>query len=161
MTCSARPPPFSELERSGPALADDFLVVATIAALLAAAASTLGALGATARQRATELTALEVGGVRRRVLARALALESVVLAVTALFGAGAGVLAAVMALPSLPELATPSAIPLHYGLPGGLVLAVSAAVVLVVLVASGAVGAALIQRMSPVLLRSAPNDASS
>ena len=42
---------FQRLERSGPALADDFMLVATIIALLAAAASTLGAVGATARQR--------------------------------------------------------------------------------------------------------------
>jgi hypothetical protein len=46
--------------------------VATAAALLVAAASTLGALGSTTRQRATELTALEVAGVRRRTLVGAL-----------------------------------------------------------------------------------------
>ena len=93
-----------QVDRSGPALADDFLLVATIVALVAAAASILGALGATTRQRATELTALEIGAIRRRVLARSLAIESLVLVATALFGIGAGVLAAVMAIPSLPEL---------------------------------------------------------
>jgi predicted lysophospholipase L1 biosynthesis ABC-type transport system permease subunit len=150
---------FQRLQRSGPALADDFMLVATIVALLAAAASTLGAVGATTRQRATELTALEVGGVRRRVLARSLALESVILAATALFGTIAGIVAAVMAVPSLPELANPSLVPLRYGLPGVLLALVSVAVVVAVLVATGTVGLFLIRRMSPSLLRTAPNDA--
>jgi hypothetical protein len=149
---------FAQLERGGPALADDFLLVATVIALLAAAASTLAALGANTRDRATELTALEVGGVPKRVLARSLALESVVLATTALFGAGAGVLAAVMAIPALPELGRPASIPLRYALPGGSVAAVSAAVIFLIAVACAAVAAVLIRRMSPLLLRTAPND---
>jgi putative ABC transport system permease protein len=147
-----------QLDKSAPALADDFLLVATIVALFAAAASTLGALGANTRQRATELTALQLTGVPRVVLARSLALESGVLAVTALFGAGAGVLAAIMAIPSLPQLGTPAFIPLEYGLPGGLVAAVSAAVVVVILLATAAVATVLVHRMSPILLRMAPND---
>jgi putative ABC transport system permease protein len=149
-----------QFDRSGPALADDFLLVATIVALLAAAASVLGALGATTRQRATELTALEIGGIHRRVLARSLAIESLVLAATALFGVAAGVLAAVMAIPSLPELGTPAVIPLQYGLPGGLLAIVSAAAVLAVLLATATVALILLRRMSPLLLRSAPNDTS-
>ena len=149
-----------QLDRSGPALADDFLLVATIVALVAAAASILGALGATTRQRATELTALEVGGIHRRVLARSLAIESLVLVATALFGIAAGVLAAVMAIPSLPELGSPAVIPLQYGLPGGLLAAVSAAAVIAVLLATAIVTLILIRRMSPSLLRTAPNDTS-
>jgi putative ABC transport system permease protein len=147
-----------QLDQSAPALADDFLLVATIVALLAAAASTLGALGANTRQRATELTALELTGVPRTVLARSLALESTVLALTALFGAAGGVLAAIIAIPSLPELGVPASIPLQYGLPGGLVVAVSAAVVAVILLATAAVATVLVHRMSPILLRMAPND---
>ena len=147
-----------QLDQSAPALADDFLLVATIVALLAAAASTLGALGANTRQRATELTALELTGVPRTALARSLALESAVLALTALFGVAGGVLAAIMAIPSLPELGTATVIPLQYGLPGGLVAAVSAAVVAVILLATAAVATVLVHRMSPILLRMAPND---
>ncbi len=149
---------FSELERSGQSLADDFLLVATVAALLVAAASTMGALGATIRQRATELTSLQVAGVSRAALARSLALETGVLALTALFGTAAGVLAAVLALPSLPELASAPAIPLDYGLPGALVATVSAAVIVVVVLAGAGVAAAVLGRMSPSLLRTAPND---
>jgi hypothetical protein len=149
---------FSGLQHSGPALADDFLLLATIAALLAAAASTLGALGATIRQRATELTALEVGGVRRLVLGRALAIETGVMVLTALFGAIAGVVAAAMAIPSLPVLASPSLVPLHYGLPVGLLVVVSVAAIMIVVTASAGVSVVLVRRMSPVLLRTAPND---
>jgi putative ABC transport system permease protein len=148
----------AQLDKSAPALADDFLLVATIVALLAAAASTLGALGANTRQRATELTALQITGVPRSVLARSLALESGVLALTALFGVAGGVLAAIMAIPSLPVLGTAAFIPLQYGLPAGLVAAVSAAVVAVVLLATAAVAGVLVHRMSPILLRMAPND---
>jgi hypothetical protein len=149
---------FGRLERAGPALADDFLLVATIVALFAAAASTLATLGANTRQRATELTALEVAGVSRRALTTSLTLESAVLAVTALFGAAAGVVAALMAIPSVPELATGSVIPLQYGLPAGLVVAVSGAVVGVILLAAAVGTVVLTRRMSPVLLRMAPND---
>ncbi len=149
---------FAQMQHSGPALADDFLLLAAIAALVAAAVSTLGALGATTRQRATELTALEVGGIRRPVLARSLAVESAVLAVTALFGALAGVVAAIMAIPSLPELAAPSIVPLQYALPGGLVVAVSAIVLAAILLATAAVASVVLHRMSPLLLRTAPNE---
>jgi hypothetical protein len=118
----------------------------------------LGTLGATTRQRAAELTALEVGGVPRRSLAGSLAVEATVLVVTALFGVAAGVVAALAAIPSLPELSTRGFIPLQYGLPGGLVVATSVAVVGVVVLASGAIAVVLIHRMSPGLLRMAPND---
>ncbi|MGE5617404.1 MAG: FtsX-like permease family protein [Candidatus Woesearchaeota archaeon] len=147
-----------QAQHTAPALADDFLVVATIIALFAAAASTLGALVANTRQRATELTALEVGGVSRGTLVGSLGLESVVLALTALFGAFAGVLAAVMAIPAVPEFSAPATLPLQYGLPGGLVVAVTAAVVAVVLLTAAAVTTVLTRRMSPVLLRMAPNE---
>ncbi len=149
---------FGQLEHSAPALADDFLLVATIVALLAAAASTLGTLGANIRQRATELTALEVGGTSRRVLARSLAFESAALVVTALFGTCAGLLAAVMAIPALPELSSPSLIPLQYGLPGGWVAAVTVTVIAVILISTAVVAAVLVRRMSPLLLRIAAND---
>jgi putative ABC transport system permease protein len=147
-----------QLQQSAPALADEFLLVATIIALFAAGASTLGTLGANTRQRATELTALEVAGVPRRALTGALALESAVMAATALFGAGAGAVAAIIAIPSLPELASPPLIPLRYALPGGLVIAVAASVVAVILLAAGGVATVVLRRMSPLLLRMAPND---
>jgi len=51
-------------------------------------------------------------------------------------------------------------IPLQYGLPGGVLAAVSAAAVVAVLLATATVAVILIRRMSPLLLRTAPNDTS-
>jgi putative ABC transport system permease protein len=150
----------SALQRSGPALADDFLLVATLAALLIAAASTLGALGATTRERATELTSLEVAGVPRPALARSLALETVVLVLTASCGVGAGILAAVVAMPSLPELTRSTLAPFRYGAPAIPIALVAAVVIGLVAVAAAGVAAVLLRRMSPVLLRNAPDDVS-
>lgn len=149
----------AQLQRSAPALADDFLLVAAIAALLTAAASTLGALGATTRERATELVSLEVAGVSRPVLARSLAFEAGILGLTALCGAAAGVIAALLAIPSLPELSATPLIPLHYGLPAGIVAAVSVVVLIVIGVACVSVATILLRRMSPSLLRTVPDDA--
>jgi len=147
-----------QAQRTAPALADDFLVVATLAALLAAAASTLGTLATNARQRMAELAALELAGVSRRSLAGALAVEAALLTLTAAFGIGAGILAAAMAVPALPELASAAPIPLQYGLPAGLLAAVSAAVLAAVLLASAAAAVFLINRTNPSLLRTAPDE---
>ncbi len=149
---------FTQLQRSGPALADDFLLVATLAALLVAAASTLGSLGATTRERATELTSLEVAGVPRSTLVAALGLESALLLLTALCGVGAGIIAALMAIPSLPELTSSSLAPLHYGLPVTAIAVVAVAVILLVAAAAATVAVILIRRMTPILLRTAPDD---
>jgi putative ABC transport system permease protein len=150
---------FAALQRSAPALADDFLLVATIAALLIAAASTLGALGATTRQRATELVSLEVAGVPRRTLVRSLGIESAILVGTALCGAVVGTLAAAIAGPSLPELDSATFAPLHHELPVGVIAVVVVVVVAAVALAAAMIALVLLRRMSPVLLRTLPDDA--
>jgi putative ABC transport system permease protein len=149
---------FTQLQRSGPALADDFLLVATLAALLVAAASTLGSLGATTRERATELTSLEVAGVPRPTLVAALGLESAILLLTASCGVGAGIVAALMAIPSLPELTSSTLAPLRYSLPVTAIAVVAAVVILLVAAAAATVAVILIRRMTPSLLRTAPDD---
>jgi hypothetical protein len=63
-----------------------------------------------------------------------------------------------MAIPSLPELTGAAPFPLQYVLPAGLLAAVSAAVLAVVLIASAAVGVVVVTRSSPLLLRTAPDD---
>lgn len=149
---------FNGLQRTGPALAYDFMLFATIVALLAAAASTLGVLAASTRRRAGEFTALEVTGVRRAVLVRSLAIESAILAVTALFGAVAGAVGAAMAIPSLPELSGAAVAPLSYALPAGLIVLVSFCVVLVVALTTAVAAGGVIRHMSPALLRAAASD---
>lgn len=69
---------------------------------------------------------------------------------------GVGLLPALPALPELPAGA--AVIPLQFALPAGLVAAVALAVVAVVLLSAGAVGLTVMRRMSPLLLRTAPDD---
>ncbi len=148
----------SQAGHSGPALAYDFMLLATLVALLVAAVGTFSVLAAGRRQRATEMMALEVAGVRRSILARSLAIEAAILALTALFGVIAGAGTAAIALPSLPQLAAPTDTPLSYALPVGLILAVALGAVLVVMVATAVAARGILTSMSPSLLRAAADD---
>ena len=143
---------------TGPALAYDFMLLATLVALLVAAVGTFSVLAAGGRQRATEMMALEVTGVRRSILARSLAIEAAILALTALFGVIAGAGTAAIALPSLPQLAAPTDTPLSYALPVWLILAVALGAVLVVMVATALAARGILTSMSPSLLRAADDD---
>jgi hypothetical protein len=148
----------SQTEHSGPALAFDFMLLATLVALLVAAVGTFSVLAAGGRQRATEMVALEVAGVPRTTLARSLAIEGGILALTALFGVAAGAGTAAIVLPSLPQLAAPTDAPLSYALPVSLLLAVAAGTVLVVMLATALAARGILTRMSPTLLRNAADD---
>jgi putative ABC transport system permease protein len=147
-----------QARHTGPALAYDFMLLATIVALLVAAVGTFSVHAAGGRQRATEMVALEVTGVRRPILARSLAIEAGILALTALFGVAAGAASAAIALPSLPQLATPTEAPLSYALPVAVILAVALGAVLVVLAATALAARGILTSMSPSLLRTAPDD---
>jgi putative ABC transport system permease protein len=148
----------SEAEHTGPALAYDFMLLATLVALLVAAVGQFGALAAGGRQRATEMVALEVTGVRRPILARSLGIEAGILALTALFGVPAGAGIAAIVLPSLPQLADATSAPLSYALPAFLILAVALGAVLVVMVATALAARGILTSMSPSLLRAAVDD---
>ena len=104
------------------------------------------------------MVALEVTGVRRTILARSLAIEAAILALTALFGVAAGAGSAAIVLPSLPQLAAPTDAPLSYALPVLLILAVAVGAVLVVMVATALAARGILTRMSPSLLRAAADD---
>jgi hypothetical protein len=148
----------SQAQHTGPALAYDFMLLATLVALLVAVVGTFSVLAAGGRQRATEMVALEVTGVRRSILARSLAIEAGILALTALFGVAAGVLSAAIVLPSLPQLAAPTDTPLAYGLPAALILLVALGAVLVVVLATAGAARGILASMSPSLLRTASDD---
>jgi hypothetical protein len=145
-------------EHTGPALAYDFMLLATIVALLVAAVGTFSVLAAGGRGRATEMVALEVTGVPRAVLTRSLAIEAGILALTALFGVAAGAGSAAVALPSLPQLASATNAPLSYALPVPLLLAAAASAVLVVILATALAARGILTSMSPALLRNAADD---
>jgi hypothetical protein len=148
----------SQAQHTGPALAYDFMLLATLVALLVAAVGTFSVLAAGGRGRATEMVALEVAGVRRPILARSLAIEAGILALTALFGVAAGAGSAAIALPSLPQLAAPTDAPLSFALPVSLLLAAAAAAVLVVTLATALATRGILTAMSPTLLRNAADD---
>jgi putative ABC transport system permease protein len=144
--------------RQGPALAILlFLAGACLGALLAAGGAMLN-LHLTGRRRTYELAAMSAIGVRRRTLLASLYAEQAVLLV---FGIGVGVVAgvvgAVLALPSVPEFADqPSAPSMLYGVhavPVFLVVAV-AVVVLAFVVAISSVNLLRVSRFDQ--LREAP-----
>jgi ABC-type antimicrobial peptide transport system permease subunit len=144
--------------RQGPALAILlFLAGACLGALLAAGGAMLN-LHLSGRRRTYELAAMTAIGVRRRTLLASLYAEQGLLLV---FGIGVGVVAglvgAVLALPSVPEFADqPSAPPMLYGLhtlPVVLVVA-AAVVVLAAVVAISSVNLLRVSRFDQ--LREAP-----
>ena len=147
-----------QAQHTAPALAYDFMLLATLVALLVAAVGTYSVLAAGSRQRATEMVDLEVAGVRRPILVRSLAIEAAVLALTALFGVAAGAGSAAIALPSLPQLATSTDAPLSYALPVSLLLAVALGAVLVVAAATALAARGILTSMSPSLLLAAADD---
>jgi hypothetical protein len=117
-----------------------FLLGAVVAAVLAAGA-TVFTVSVTARRRTVEWASLRAVGVGRGTLLRSLALEqALVLGVGVVAGAGAGILATAVALPSVPEVFAPGpgpplAFPLPWAAMGVIVAAVVAALVVTVTVA--------------------------
>jgi len=129
--------------RQGPALAILlFLAGAVLGALLAAGGTVLN-LHRAGRRRTYELAAMTALGVAPRALRRSLhAEQGVLLAFGIVVGVVAGLVGAVLALPSVPEFADhPTAPPMLYGLRAGPVLLVvlgAVAVLAPVVVASSA-----------------------
>jgi putative ABC transport system permease protein len=101
--------------RQGPALASVlFLADAAAAALLAAGAAVLG-LYVSARRRRYEYAALSASGVATGTLRRAVLTEmALVLGFGVIIGIGSGLLAAVLALRTVPEFLVTPAAPLSY-----------------------------------------------
>lgn len=130
-------------QRQGPALAILLFVVgAVLAAVLAGGGAVLN-LYLTGRRRTYEIAAMAALGVRRRTLFAALVVEQgLLMGFGVLVGALSGLLAAKLALPSVPEFAdTPAAPPLLYGVhpePVFLSLGFAVVVLAVVVVASSA-----------------------
>lgn len=144
--------------RQGPALASVlFLADAAAAALLAAGAAVLG-LYLSARRRRYEYAALTASGVRRGTLRRAVLAElALVLGFGTVIGVGAGLIAAAMALRSVPEFVhAPAAPPLSYTpspVPLALLLGTAAGLLIV---ASVAASAMLIRGINLDQLRETP-----
>ena len=148
-----------QYSREGPALALIlFLADAAAAAILAAGGAILG-LHLAGRRRSYELAALVATGARKRSLGGGLLIEQgLTLGFGSLFGIGAGLLATVLAVPSIPEfvnLPLNGGAPLHYTPSAGeLATLLGIAVLLLAAAAAGSV-LALIRSVRPDQLREA------
>lgn len=117
--------------QSGPALASLFFLFAAAAAAVLAIGSSILALTLSSRQRAYEIAMLTVAGLSRGSLFRALVAEQLLILIPgAILGMAAGLLAALAALPSVPEfVSTAGGPPLQQSLPALPALALFASLV--------------------------------
>lgn len=140
-----------ELTHSGINLAYLLYLVAAVAAGILLAGATAFALSSAARRRQSELAALRAVGVGTQDLRRAVRAEQALVIGTGLVvGVLAGGISATVALRSVPEFAfrTPGP-PLELGLPAG-DLAAAIGIILVVLVATVALGSSMVVRGAKV-----------
>jgi hypothetical protein len=144
------------LGRQGPALSLLLLLASAVVGAVLAAVGTAVSIGASARRRSYELAALHAVGVRRGSLFRAAVAEQSILLLTALaLGIPAGLLAAFLTLPVLPEFGTATPVALTFT-PAVLPVALFAgAFVVLVLVAAVVSAAAVLARSGPGRLREA------
>ena len=104
-----------QLGRQGPALALLLLLVCAIAGTALAVGGTAISISASSRRRSYEIAALRVVGISRRALLRAGAIEQLLLlGAAALLGVPTGLIAAIVAMPVIPEFADRPPITLHY-----------------------------------------------
>ncbi|HEY4458744.1 MAG TPA: FtsX-like permease family protein [Pseudonocardiaceae bacterium] len=159
LTTSTATGAIDTFSRQGPALALDlFLADAAAAAILAAGGAVLG-MHLAGRRRTHEMAALVATGARKRSLGNGLLIEQgMTLGFGALFGIGAGLLATVLAVPSIPEfvnLPPGGAAPLIYHPSAGQLSTFLGIAVVLLAVAALASAATLIRAIRPDQLREA------
>ena len=140
----------AQLGRQGPGLASVlFLADAAAAAVLAVGGAILG-LYLSARRRRYEYAALAASGVARATLRRSLLAEQLaVLGFGVAVGIGAGLAAAAIALPDVPEfISQPQAFPLSYTPAAGQLAALLGVAAALLLAAAALASAALIRATS-------------
>jgi hypothetical protein len=139
----------------GPGFGDDFYVISAILALVLVFGSTSFSMVNDLRRRAIEATDLVAIGLTRSVVARALWIESMVIAVAGVaLGGLAAVLAARISLSSIPEFVHLEPGPrLSYGLPVGVIAGVALAELAALTVAVFIGSALTLRRARPDLLR--------
>jgi predicted lysophospholipase L1 biosynthesis ABC-type transport system permease subunit len=109
------------LSRDGISLAYNFFLLAAVVAALLAVGSTTFALIAAARRREGELASLQAVGVGRVALRRSLLVEQgMIIGTGIVLGTVAGIVTALVALPSIPEFVSSATAPLpDFRLPVG------------------------------------------
>lgn len=138
----------AEFARQAPALSLLLLLIAAVIGTILAMGATAVSIAATARRRSYEMAALRVIRVSWRHLYRASVIENaMLLGGAAILGLPTGIVAALIALPVLPEFATPPSIPLDFG-PQPLPLIVFAVVFAILVATTALAAAAAVIRMS-------------
>lgn len=145
----------ASLSRQGPPLALSLFRIGAVAAAILALGGTALTLAVAARRRGFELAALLAQGLTRRTLLRSIAAEQgALLGYGTLLGVGAGLLGAVLALPSVPEFVTaPIAPQLLYQPPYLLVVLIVVALGILVMAGTLVASAALVRSVDPDRLR--------
>jgi putative ABC transport system permease protein len=144
----------ASLGKQGPALALALLLACAIAAAVLAMGATATAIAASGRRRAFELAALRVLGVSRAALTRATIGEQLALLGSAmLLGVPSGIVAALVAMPVIPQFSDAS--PLHLGdtIRATPIVVVVAVFVVVLVVTAVAAGLSLVRNAVPSRLR--------
>ena len=145
------------LYAQGPLLALALFVAGAAAAALLTVGGVVVNLWLTGRRRGYEIAALTVVGLRRRTLYTALLLEQGALVVGgAILGIAAGIAAALLVLPAVPEFtSTPAAALLHYTPPTYRLAVLAAATSVLLLLCVAAVSRGVLRAARPALLREA------
>jgi hypothetical protein len=145
-----------QLARQGPALALLLLVGCAVAGAVLAAGATALAVAVTGRRRSFELAALAAVGVQRKPLLRSCVGEQLILLGTGFaIGLPAGVLAARLALPAIPEYSDTTPVPLDYTPDVVVIVGFTVAVAVLLVVTAWAAGRALMRSAVPTRLREA------
>jgi len=145
-----------ELGRQAPALSLFLLLACAIIGSVVAVGGAAVAISASARRRSFETAALRVVGVPRRALYRGGLLEQLLLLGAAVvLGVPAGVLAARLAMPVIPEFGDTTPILLHYRPPALPVVAFAAAFLIIVCLTAIVAAAAVLRSAVPTRLREA------
>jgi predicted lysophospholipase L1 biosynthesis ABC-type transport system permease subunit len=145
-----------QLSRQAPALALLLLLGCAVAGAVLAAGGTAISISAGGRRRSYELAALRAVGADRAALVRAGVLEQLLLLGSAVvLGVPAGLLAARLAMPVIPEFADPTPITLHYSPQWVPTVAFAAAFVVVLVITAFVAGRALLRAAVSARLREA------
>jgi putative ABC transport system permease protein len=144
------------LGRQGPALSLFLLLACAIVGSVLAVGGTAISISASARRRSFEMAALRTIGVRSPTLYRAGLLEQLLLLGTAVaLGLPAGILAARLAMPVIPEFADTTPIALSYAPAPGPIVLFAAAFIVIVGLSAAVASYAVLRGARPARLREA------
>ncbi len=145
---------YDELGREGPALALRLLLVCALAGAVLAASAVAISVAVSGRRRSYELAALRAVSVRRAALVRACVLEQgLLLGIGLLVGVPTGLVAARLALPTLPQTSSSTSLPLTLDVQTAAVAAFVVVTAVLLLTTAVVAGLLLVRQAVPERLR--------